>query len=345
MGMQVVFSSFLQLSKLCRQALAVCFVIAFLFQPRLEAVVENSIIPIMEKYESVHNLSRQKYSQEQYSRIQDALKQKHKRIRVVTYNMLFNRFDKNLALENRWPSRLPKIVELVNEMNPDVLGTQELQSDQVKDLRPFLKRKYRFISINTSTGDQDGIFVKTDRFHILKKKFFVMTPTKTWLTTVQLKDRITGKKLAICNTHFAFTNIEDRTAQAHYVAHKAQLLAKSMPVIFMGDLNTFPNRPDMAFPALDGDYISQILTKHILQDSLYTSICGHVGPISTFTNKDPAIRPFEGTGTPGVFLDHIYVSKGIMVLMHAVQPATVDGHFPSDHMPLIIDCVSCLSKD
>lgn len=112
-----------------------------------------------------------------------------------------------------------------------------------------------------------------------------------------------------------------------------------MPVVFMGDLNTFPNRPDMSFPALDGDYVDQILTKKTLHDSLHVSVGGHVGPISTFTNKDPDVIPFQGTGTPGVFLDHIYVSKEITVLMHAVQPGTVDGHFPSDHMPVVVDCV------
>ncbi|MCE5293163.1 MAG: hypothetical protein LLF94_00930, partial [Chlamydiales bacterium] len=115
-------------------------------------------------------------------------------------------------------------------------------------------------------------------------------------------------------------------------------LARKMAVVFMGDLNTFPNRPDKTFPFLDGDTIDNILTKNTLKDSIDTSRVGHVGPIGTFTNQDPSILPFEGTGTPGVFLDHIYVSDRIVVLLHAVQPATVDGHFPSDHQPVLIDC-------
>ena len=50
-----------------------------------------------------------------------------------------------------------------------------------------------------------------------------------------------------------------------------------------------------------------------------------------------AVSRFKGTGTPGIILDYIYVSKKITVLTHAVELGTVDGHFPSDHMPVLID--------
>lgn len=301
--------------------------------------IENSIIPIMEKFESIENLSEQKYPQEQFAKIRCALKKKRKNIRITSYNMLFNLFDQNLAPENRWPERLPRIVELINDMDPDIIAPQELQPDQVQDLLPFLENKYRFFSINSSEGEQNGVFFKKKRFCVLKKAIFLMQPTTATLTMVQLKDRKTSKSLAICNAHFAFSNIENRNSQAHFVAKKVALIVKEMPVLFMGDLNTFPNRPDMNFPALDGDFVNKILTKKTLRDSIDVSVIGHVGPIATFTNKDGDVQPFQGTGTPGVFLDHIYVSKGITVLIHAVQPATVDGHFPSDHMPVVIDCV------
>ena len=112
-----------------------------------------------------------------------------------------------------------------------------------------------------------------------------------------------------------------------------------MTEFISGSLNTFPNWPETCFPALDGDFVDKVLTKKTLKDSYAQALVGHVGPISTFTNNPPGVEPFEGTGSPGVFLDHIYVSPGIAVLLHAVQPATVDKHFPSDHMPVIIECI------
>ncbi len=303
--------------------------------------VENSIIAAMEKYKNTENLSPQKYSQKQFKDIKNALDHKDHSIRVATYNMLFNLYDENLAPENRWPARLPRILQLLQDMDADVIGTQELQPDQVRDLIPLIENTYSFFSINTPGGEQDGILFKKDRFTVLKQKAMFMGSTDATLTTVELQDLQTGKAVTYCNAHFAFFNIEERNFQAHFVAKTVRSIAKTMPVVFMGDLNTFPNRPDMSFPAFDGSYISQILSKKILKDSSTVSKLGHVGPIATFTNQDgispPA--PFQATGTPGVFLDHIYVTKDIIVLIHAVQPGTVDGHFPSDHMPVIIDMV------
>ena len=305
------------------------------------AAVENSITPVMDYFECVGNLQQEKYNKAQFRKIEKGLSKKCKKIRVVTYNMLFDLFDSNLAPINRWPARLPRIVELIDEMNPDVIGTQELQPNQVQDLVPLLEPTYEFISVNSSTGDQDGIFVKKRRFHILKEElvFSESDPVTPVITIVELEDKKTNASVAIANSHFSFGNIENRGLEAHLVAKKVHSLAKHIPVIFMGDLNTFPNRPDNSFPFYDGDYVNDILTKNTLQDSINVSLVGHVGPIGTFTNNPPSILPFEGTGTPGVFLDHIYVSKGITVLIHAVQPGTVDGHFPSDHMPVVIDCV------
>lgn len=323
----------------CQHSWKILTLLIFILFPFVSDCVENSIIPEMEKFESIENLSEQKYSKEQFREIAHALKQKRNRIRLATYNMLFNIFDENLAPVNRWPQRLPRIVELLKDMNADVIGSQELQPDQVRDLCPYLKKKYRFFSIDSSKGEQNGIFFKKKRFHVLKKTVFFMAPTTSTFTMVQLKDCKTGKSVAFCNAHFAFADIEARTSQAHFVAEKVKSIVKQMPVIFTGDLNSFPNRPDMNFPALDGDYVDQILTQKTLKDAMTVSKVGHIGPISTFTNKEGGVVPFEGTGTPGVFLDHIYVSKGITVLLHAVQPGTVNGHFPSDHMPVIIDFV------
>lgn len=316
------------------------FILA-IFAGSLLGAVENSITPVMEHFECIENLQKEKYNESQFKKIKKGLCKKCKKIRVMTYNMLFDLYDNSNAPINRWPARLPRIVALVNEMNPDVIGTQELQPNQVQDLVPLLEPTYEFVSVNSSTGDQDGIFVKKSRFHIHKKEFVFsdFNTVSPAITIAELEDKKTNASLAIANSHFSFSNVAKRGAEAELVAQKVQSLVKRMPVFFMGDLNSFPNRPDNSFPFYDGDYVNDILTKCTLQDSLNVSLVGHVGPIATFTNNPPSILPFQGTGTPGVFLDHIYVSKGITVLIHAVQPGTVDGHFPSDHMPVVIDCV------
>lgn len=155
---------------------------------------------------------------------------------------------------------------------------------------------------------------------------------------MHLKDLKTGKVVYVFNTHMPLSNIEKREANAHKIAQVIEQFAEKRAVIFTGDLNTFPGRLDLKdLPFHDGDYIHRILSKGSLRNSQAESLLGHFGPLSTFTDNGRDAKPFQGTGTPGIILDYIYVSKGITVLTHATEQGTVEGHFPSDHMPVLID--------
>ncbi len=63
--------------------------------------VENSITPVMDYFECVGNLQKEKYNEAQFRKIKKGLCKKCKKIRVMTYNMLFDLFDSNLAPVNR----------------------------------------------------------------------------------------------------------------------------------------------------------------------------------------------------------------------------------------------------
>lgn len=305
------------------------------------AAVEHSIIPMMESNEFVENLPVKKYSSSQYAEIKEGLTYKDKRIRVVTYNLLFDIYDDKQEENYRWPQRLPRIISLIQEMKADVIGVQEPYKNQVKSLLPYLENTYGFYSKPLDKGEHCGILYRKDRFSVVDSKVLAMTEkSMDVLTILRLKDLKTNKIFAVLNTHLSFGNVESRLSQTHFIARQAEEISKEMPIIFMGDLNTFPNRLDLQdLPFYDGDYIHRILTEKVLKDSKEISLLGHLGPIGTFTNNGKDIVPFAGTGTPGVFLDHIYVSKGIKVLIHAVESGTVDGWYPSDHMPVIADIV------
>ncbi|HEV8052255.1 MAG TPA: endonuclease/exonuclease/phosphatase family protein [Parachlamydiaceae bacterium] len=296
--------------------------------------VENSVIPTMESYECIDNLPSQKFTKNQFNEISNALARKDEMIRLVTYNMLFNLYDHNLDEENRWPNRLPRIVELVREMKPDIIATQELYPAQVQDIINLIGDDFSiFNGMRDENGESYGIFYRTDRFELLSSQF--TNP----LCMVQLKDLKTDKTIHIANTHMPFSNIEMREANAHKICEILEPFAEQTAVIFAGDLNIFPGRLELkGLPFYDGDYIHRILSKGVLKNSREQSLIGHFGPISTFTNNEStSSKAFQGTGVPGIFLDYIYVSDKVTVLTHAVEPGTVDGHFPSDHMPVLID--------
>lgn len=321
--------------------------ISFIIQGCSIDAIENSIIPRVETFECIENLPLNKYSDNQFKEIAQALQYKNEKIRFVSYNVLFNDYDHNLDEVNRWPQRLPRVVELFEEMQPDVIGIQELYPDQLQDLLPHIEETYAFYSrpISKERTELCGIFYRKNRFELVDGKVFYMSdtpnvPSHSTLTMVELKDLKTDKLFCVFNTHLSFSGVNKRDFQARFIAKQARLISKQMPVLFAGDLNTFPNRLDLEkLPFLDGDHVHRILSQGSLRDSKDCSLLGHLGPISTFTNAENDVKAFEGVGTPGVMLDHIYVSKDVTVLIHAVQPATVDGHFPSDHMPVFIDFV------
>lgn len=297
------------------------------------AAVENSIIPMMEKFECIENLPSNKFTKKQFAEIAEALEKKEDKIRIVTYNMLFNIIDHKLAEENRWPNRLPRIVELMKTMQPDVICTQELYPSQVQELTELLQEDFAvFTGQKNAAGETYGIFYRKKRFELLSSK------VNDQFAMLQLKDLKTDKLFSVCNTHMPFSNIEKRELYAHDIVKMARPLSKEMAVIYTGDLNTFPNRLDMpGLPFYDGDYIHNILSKGPLKNSHERALLGHFGPISTFTNTETELKPFIGTGTPGIILDYIYVSRKVTVLTHGVEKGTVDGHFPSDHMPVVVD--------
>lgn len=309
-----------------------CFISTAAFSDFLEAI-ENSVIPLMEKFEIIENLPSKKFTKRQFKEITNALEKKNEIIRLITYNMLVNVYDYNVEEENRWPNRLPRIIELIHEARPDIISTQELYPIQVEEIVPLLQNQFSFFAgWKNENGESYGIFYRTDRFELLSSQM------EYPLSMVKLKDLKTDKTVHVFNTHMPMSDIEKREANAHKIAEMIKPFAQQGAVVFTGDLNTFPGRLDLTtLPFYDGDYIHRILSKGLLKNSHHESLLGHFGPISTFTNQNTDSKPFRGTGMPGIILDHIYISDNITVLTHAVEQATVDGHFPSDHMPVLID--------
>jgi endonuclease/exonuclease/phosphatase family metal-dependent hydrolase len=304
--------------------------------------VENSVIPLIEKFEQLENLPTKRYSDNQYREISHALSQIDNKVRVVSFNILFKAYDKDLDPVNRWEQRFPRLIEVLKEMKPDIIGIQELYKDQMKDLNPYFKKNFILFAKPCVDGELNGILYKKNRFELVKSKVWYMSktprlPDSETLTMVQLKDLKTGQIFAVFNVHLSFSDQNKRDFQARFMVKHITPIAEQMPVILTGDMNTFANRLDLeGLPFHDGDHIQRILTDSPLKDAKDVSLLGHLGPIATTNFNDGAA--FKGLGTPGVFLDHIFVSKGINVIIHAVQPGTVGGYFPSDHFPIIMDC-------
>lgn len=305
--------------------------------------IENSIVDLVVKLERIEKLPHRKYDPDQYLEIRSLLEKTKERIRLVSYNILFHLNDYKLSEENRWHQRCPRILEILNYINPDIFGVQELYPEQLRSILPYLEKTYNVVSPDVPWGEMNAIFYNKQRF-VCKEKVIWSLPSggsklhiSETLTVAILQDLTTHRQFAVCNLHLPFSSPKGRKEQVQFFLQKVYPTLEDLPVLLIGDFNTFPNRPDLKkLPAFDGDFICRLLETK-LQDCRHKALMGHVGPLSTFTNLPEDTSPFKGTGTPGVFLDHIFASDSIEVLIHAIDPATVNGHFPSDHMPVFID--------
>ncbi len=276
------------------------------------------------------------------------------KLRIATYNILFNAKDHQLDKSYRWKSRLPRITKLVMTIGADILCVQELLENQVKGLSSQIDPHYQYFGMGGTSCrticESNGIFFRTERLQLQQGKTYFISETPDvmsadpfgevqTLIVCHFTDKKTGNALAVLNTHFSFYNANSREYSARFIVDFVKDMG-DVPVLLTGDFNSFPFRPDLSLPYYDGNIIDLILSdSSILSESMNIAKFGHVGPIASYTNVPESIisEPFQGTGTSGVILDHIYVGNGVTVIGHAIEPAKVDGHFPSDHMPVIAD--------
>jgi endonuclease/exonuclease/phosphatase family metal-dependent hydrolase len=334
-----------------------------------ETRITDSVVPLIE---NIENVPPKKYSENHFSEIHAALDKKAQKVRIVTYNILFDIFDDQLKDKTHsWAERFPRVVKSIENMHPDVLCLQEVYPAQLRDLQNRIGDTFASFTGKSTTGELNAIFYNKERFELDLENYhdgsmnlssdslaMPINPKDdkivaqisdflppelepgTRLTMAHLRERHTGKRFAVISTHLTYYRINSREDQANFILAIVQKLhAQNKTVLLAGDFNSFPNRPDLTMLRFcDGDRIGRIFQAQ-LHNAKDAALLGHVGPLSTTTQDSlkSDSKPFEVVGTPGVILDRIYVSPEIEVIVSAIEPSRVDGHFPSDHLPVIAD--------
>lgn len=319
--------------------------------------IEKSIISHLDTYRQIKNIDSKKYSKNQFLAISEALQHKASIIRVASFNMLFDRYDHLLPINYQWKERIKRIVALIEEMRADIICFQELYPKQIAELMDEINHEYFLAGPLPCPDDEpeevNGILIRKGRFQCKEVTTWYIsdTPSKAssdpfstdqkTVTEAHLTDWVTQKELAVFSTHTSFGCADSREYAAKLIANHVEPLCKKKAVIVAGDFNTFTSRLDEpTLPYFDGNYMIKILTSRSLRNAKDAALIGTLGPLSTYTNKEGGLMPFQGMGTPGVFLDHVFVGGSLLVLVHAVQPATVDALYASSHMPVICDCIN-----
>lgn len=250
-------------------------------------------------------------------------------IRVMTYNIRCGYCEKPDDINN-WSKRKFLVAYMIKNHNPDLIGLQEAEQFQIKDLVQMLN-DYDWVGVGREDGKKKGesaaILYKKDKYKLEKKKTLWLSTTpekvsKGWdaalnrtVTIVKLKEIKSLKEFYYFNTHFDHIGETARTESSKLLVKEIEKL-KTFPVILTGDFN----------------YTSSAEGYKIIISSLSDGS-------KVFETKNTGGNiSFNGFGKeiePDNKIDFIFVNNNIEVLNHSIDTTTYNGLYPSDHYPVI----------
>ncbi len=252
----------------------------------------------------------------------------------MTFNIRLNTATDS---SNAWPHRKDMAASQVTFFDVNILGVQEALYDQMLDLQQRLPQ-YKYAGVGREDGKTKGefsaIFYDTTRLHCLKNNTFWLSEkpdsagSKGWdaalpriVTWCFFEDKLTHKRFYAFNTHFDHIGQIARAESAKLLLQKVQEFAGNLPVIVTGDFN-----------ASDEDEPIKIIVDKTnpdhLTDTKQISQAPHYGPSGTF-------NAFKVKEVNDQAIDHIYIKNEVDVLKHATISESWNGHFSSDHFPVL----------
>lgn len=256
--------------------------------------------------------------------------------------MSFNiRYDNPNDGANAWPQRKSLVESMIRYHQVDILGVQEALPHQMQDLEAMFPA-YEALGEARSAASPEfcGIFYLKHRFHLVEQGTFWLSEsgkpeTKGWdaalpriCTYAVLTDQKTQTTFQVFNAHFDHRGAEARRKSAALIVQtikdrqaQRRLAGQApLPTVLMGDLNA---RPDEA-PI-------QLLSAY-LKDSYTSSQLPAHGPDGTWSG-------WEQAGEPGRRIDYLFTNEQAVPISHGTLSTSWSGRFPSDHLPVLVQCV------
>lgn len=270
-------------------------------------------------------------------------------MRILSYNILHAHPQFEGSAKD-WAYRKTTLLELVRKHQADLIGIQEGTPIQIAELQAILNQHqyYGLPSKGEQGGEQAGIFFDAQQFKCLQKRTFWLSETpdkvsKNWNSAhpricsyVVLERLVNGQIWLVLNTHLdhksAWARREGTACLLREIAALKRQYTNSF-VVLMGDFNAGPKRPPY-----------QLLTQsEWLKDSFEAALQHGNRLTYSFTGIDAKrtklywqLRFFY----PRYMLqrlDHIFVSSELTVLRHHIDDYNNSLHYPSDHLPVIVD--------
>ena len=255
-------------------------------------------------------------------------------LQVMSFNI---RYDNPRDGLDNWKLRATKVSSLFQKHEVQIAGLQEVQHHQLVWLRQALP-KYSFVGVGRDDGKTKGeyapvAFLKSD-FRLVKTETVWLSETpreagsKGWdaalpriATFAVLEHRVSGDSLLAGSVHYDHVGAKARKNSGKVIReYVAQMLEKNDldGVALMGDFNCLP----------ESEPYKEIESGEQLRDA-YRLTEKRTGPNSTWSGFRAVV--------PNRRIDYVFVNKTMSVNSHLIDPQKVNGRFPSDHLPVIVN--------
>ena len=251
-------------------------------------------------------------------------------IAVMSFNIRYNNPNDG---PNAWPHRADWVAEII-ESNADLVGMQEVEHNQLVDLKRLLPG-FAFYGVGREDGEKAGEYVpiawRKARFTPVEKGSFWLsetpeTPSKSWdsslkrvTTWVRLEEGGSGETLLMVNTHFDHRGEVARRKSAELIRNWIAAHRKGGPVLLTGDFNTLPDsRPYRILT--QGEGVAGLADARLAVET-------PEGPESTWNGFEAIV--------PGRRIDFIFAAGPIAVKSFRTIDERREGRFPSDHLPIV----------
>jgi endonuclease/exonuclease/phosphatase family metal-dependent hydrolase len=257
-------------------------------------------------------------------------------LRVASYNI---RFDNPNDRDNVWANRKDRVANLLRFHKADIFCLQEALINQVEDLEAEFPN-YEYCGVGRDDGKKAGefcpVFYDAARFIVIRSGTFWLseTPHKAgstgWFATlprivtwVKFRNKLSGNAFYIFNTHLDHSSQSARDNGSKLIMDKIDEMSEGLPVILTGDFNDKPDSNPYNNITKNTSGVSMMDAK------LQSKYPAH-GPTFTFVGWD-------FIGVPGKIIDYIFVNEKVEVIQHAVIGDNIDGVYPSDHLPILVE--------
>ena len=248
---------------------------------------------------------------------------------ILSYNI---KYDDTMDKENNWSLRKKRLLNLLKDYNPSIIGIQEGLINQVNYIDTYLE-KYKYIGAGRDDGKTKGefcaIYFDTTFYEVLEHSTFWLSETPDlvsvgWDAALErvctyglFVSIYSGEKFLVLNTHFDHIGTVARIKSSELILNKIKEINKnSLPVVLMGDFNSIPDSEPIKI--IEQDMI----------DGLRISLKNLQGPQGTFNGFDLS-NPISKR------IDYIFTKNFHVFYYRHIDDRLENNNHISDHLPVL----------